>query len=137
MEKATILIIDEDEAHLNEYVRKLQKLNYKVVVLDNPSLALDTFESEEPQLILLEWNLKEKDGFDFLTELRAHTDYKDIPVIVFSGSPTKEAVEKSIMLGVKDFIVKKQVTLAELSERIKQHLATFSGNLTEEPDPMS
>lgn len=76
-------------------------------------------ELPRPDLILLDLNMPRKDGREVLKELKEHSDFKRIPVVVLTTSKAEEDVLRTYDLGVNSFITK-PVTFEELVEVIKQ-----------------
>jgi CheY-like chemotaxis protein len=61
-----------------------------------------------PWLILLDLNMPRKDGRNALLELRAHSEWRHIPIVVFSDSSQPQDIQTAENLGAYDFITKPQ-----------------------------
>lgn len=72
-----------------------------------------------PALILLDLKMPLKDGFEVLKELKAHPDYKTIPVVVLTTSINSDDAKKALDLGANDFIVK-PVEFSEFVRKVGQ-----------------
>lgn len=59
-----------------------------------------------PRIILLDKHVPAGDGVDVLQQLKEHPDYKQIPVIIVSGTAAPEDVKRSYELNVSSYIVK-------------------------------
>jgi CheY-like chemotaxis protein len=59
-----------------------------------------------PGVILLDLNMPKKDGREALKEIKANSDLKDIPIVVFTTSKAEEDIYRSYKLGVNSFITK-------------------------------
>lgn len=68
---------------------------------------------EQPCIILLDLNMPRKDGREALRDLKAHPQFKKIPVIVFTTSESEEDVSIAYSLGANSFI-RKPVNFEEL-----------------------
>ncbi|MEX0830939.1 MAG: response regulator [Nitrospirales bacterium] len=72
-----------------------------------------------PWLILLDLNMPRKDGRKALLELRAHSEWRHIPIVVFSNSTQPQDIQSAETLGAYDFITKPQ-TFIEYQHIIKE-----------------
>ena len=70
-------------------------------------------------MIVLDLLLTGVDGFEFLEKIRASEDWKDIPVIVFSNLSEEKDIKRAQDLGVKEYMIKANFTLDELTNKIK------------------
>lgn len=59
-----------------------------------------------PSLILLDKNVPSGNGFDVLRELKAHSAFQKIPVVMISGSAHQKEIDESYRLGASSYIVK-------------------------------
>ena len=91
MEKKRILIID-DESSLTQLCKMfLETMGDFTVCEENRGLtAWATAREFRPDLILLDCNLPDKNGFEIAAELQADTELQAIPVVFFTGSVSKE-----------------------------------------------
>lgn len=122
-----ILMADDDEDDILLTRKALQKgklLNPLHTVRDGEELLdyllhrgeyADEEEAPRPGVILLDLNMPRKDGREALKEIKAHTDLKDIPIVVFTTSKAEEDIYRSYKLGVNSFITK-PVTFENLIE---------------------
>jgi len=62
--------------------------------------------SPRPDLILLDWNLPKKNGFELLSDLKREERLRSIPVVMFSTSSSRAAREVSLELGARDYVTK-------------------------------
>jgi CheY-like chemotaxis protein len=63
-------------------------------------------ESPRPDLILLDLNMPRKDGREALKEIRAHSELRRVPVVVFTTSRADTDIERVYELGANSFITK-------------------------------
>lgn len=81
----TILVV-EDEADIREMVsRMLKREGWKTSTAANGKEALDYMEQETPGLILLDLMMPEMDGFEFITNIKVHPVWREIPIIVLTA----------------------------------------------------
>lgn len=84
-ESHLVMVVEDDPATRDMICRMLLKSGWKVVAAENGKVALKIMEENQPELILLDLMMPEMDGFEFITHLRQHQEWKDIPVIVLTA----------------------------------------------------
>ena len=85
--------------------------------------ALKKIRSEEPDMVLLDLIMPEKNGFEVLEEMKKDKALKNIPVIVLSNLGQESDVDQGKKLGAVDYLIKSNVSIKEVIEVIKLHLA--------------
>ncbi len=122
MENIKILVVEDDSFLLQMYATKLATENFKVLTAINGQDALRVAEEKKPDLILLDLNLPEVDGFTVLEELKTQPDTKDIPVVVLTNFAQKEDIDRCLKLGAVDYLIKAHFVPSEVVEKIKKIL---------------
>lgn len=117
-----ILIAEDDKFLASAYRVKLTKAGFEVKIASDGNEALEILKTFTPDLILLDLMMPIKDGFATLQDLKANDLWKNIPVIVASNLGQKEDMDKSRLLGATDFIVKSDLSLDALIEKINKLL---------------
>ncbi len=114
----TVLYVEDEEndALLMEMAFKSQGLQGGYRTVNNGQMAIDylsgvgTFAQRDrypfPGLVLLDLNLPEVHGFEVLKWIRAHSDFRELPVVVFSSSLREDDKTKAQELEANDFISK-------------------------------
>ncbi len=80
-----VLVVDDDADLRRRLCRLLEQDGYKVVEAEHGREALALLSDMAPGLILLDLMMPEMDGFEFVTELRRHEAWREIPVIVITA----------------------------------------------------
>ena len=117
-----ILLVEDDETLSETYLQRFVAEVFEVRRVLNGEEALSTALSFKPDLILLDIMMPKLDGFDVIDILRNTPDTVNIRVVVLSALSQQEDIEKAKALGADDYLVKSQVVLADIVERVKQHL---------------
>jgi len=116
----TIFVVDDNDVNLS-VVKEALKGHYKVMTLPSAAKMFSLLEKLTPDLILLDIEMPEIDGFKALRLLKNNETQKDIPVI-FLTSMTDAAIEaKGFEMGAIDFITK-PFSEPVLLNRMKTHL---------------
>lgn len=117
----SILVVDDTRANLRLLVGILVEHHYKVRPASNGRLALSTAQAEPPDLILLDIQMPEMDGYEVCRVLKADERTRDIPVIFISAlSETVDKV-KGFALGGVDYVTK-PFQVEEVLARVETHL---------------
>ena len=117
MEKL-ILIVDDSRTNLF-IARNMLSADYQVVTLSSAKKMFSLLEKIKPDLILLDIEMPEMDGFEALKLLKA--DRPDIPVIFLTVMNDPEMEARSLRLGAVDFLYK-PLSKTTLLERIRPHI---------------
>ncbi|MDR2558412.1 MAG: response regulator [Oscillospiraceae bacterium] len=116
----TIFVVDDIDTNL-AMANEALKEHYRVMTLPSAAKMFKLLEKIKPDLILLDIEMPEMDGFEALKRLKENNSQADIPVI-FLTSMTDNTVEvRGFQLGVVDFVIKPFSTPV-LINRIKTHL---------------
>ncbi len=121
-EAKKILVTEDDKFLVNVLLSKLSKEGFEVIHAFDGEEALAKVREKKPDLILLDLILPVKDGFDVLKELKENETTKNIPVIILSNLGQDEDVKRGQDLGADDYLIKTNLSLKEVVEKIKEHL---------------
>jgi len=110
-----ILLVEDNasDVMLTEYALGETYIPYQLHLLKNGNEVIEYLRREppfaaapQPDLILLDLNMPEKDGFEVMTELRREAIFAAIPIIILSGAQDISAVLKSEHLWLSDCLPK-------------------------------
>ena len=116
--KKTIFVVDDNDTNLAMAEKALQD-HYRVITLPSAAKMFKFLEKTTPDLILLDIEMPEMDGFEALSRLKESKT--DIPVIFLTSLLDAEVEVNGFKLGVIDFITK-PFSAPVLVNRIKTHL---------------
>jgi len=105
--RPTILVIDDD-IDLQKLIRTYFVLEGFVVraALKRDDVPIAFRMAPRPDLVLLDVNLPDANGFDILARMRQHPLLKNTPVIMLTGETTREAVLRGLDLGADGYVTK-------------------------------
>lgn len=118
--KMKILAIDDMPDVLNT-IKSVLKNTYNVYGVTNHMAALKFLTSNSADLILLDIEMPDMNGFALLSIIRKIEVYKNTPVLFLTGSVSVENVKKSVEAGGNDFI-KKPVDVSILLGKVQKHI---------------
>jgi CheY-like chemotaxis protein len=124
--KIRILMVDDDSEFTDLMQLNLEKRGYVVRVLNNPLNVVKEGREFEPDVILLDFIMKELDGGEVLSTLKRNPNLFKIPVIMISAlAATKdsEGEESKPKAGGPSSVIPKPVDLDLLVDRIEKSVA--------------
>ena len=119
MNKAKILVIEDDEFLRELIVQKLIKEEYEVSGAVDGKEGIKKIQEKKPDLILLDLIMPGINGFEVLQTIKNDPILFSIPVIILSNLGQKEEIQKGLRMGAKDFLVKAHFTPKEIVNKIK------------------
>jgi len=116
-----ILAVDDDQV-MTTYLRMaLGPYGYDVVGCHSASRVMEAIGREQPDLILLDVRMPEKDGYQVCQEIREQKKDRYVPIVFLSAACSLDERVKGLTVGADDF-VKKPFEAPELAARIKAHI---------------
>ena len=126
-ERATILVVDDTPDNLS-LMSALLKDTYKVKVANSGDKALKYVQGDsKPDLILLDIMMPGLSGYDVITELKAKSETRDIPVIFLTAMSAAEDEKKGLEMGAADYITKPispPIVLARVKTQLENKAAS-------------
>ncbi|MFA6253135.1 MAG: response regulator [Patescibacteria group bacterium] len=122
MPNPKILFVDDDNFLRKVYEAELKEKNFEVVLASDGEEGLEKAQLEDPDLIILDMIMPKKSGFEVLTELQRNPKTRNIPVIILSNLGQEDDKKKGIDLGAVDYLIKDNITLGILVDKINQYL---------------
>jgi len=120
--KKRILLVEDDQALAKVYVSRLELEGFEVKHVPNGEVALSTALEFKPDLIVLDAMMPQISGFDVLDILRNTPETMNVRVIMLTALSQAKDKEMAEKLGADDYLVKSQVVIGDVVERIKHHL---------------
>jgi CheY-like chemotaxis protein len=126
-----VLLIEDDEATRQVLRRAIAKDGWSVMVAENGRVGLEQVQEHMPSLILLDLMMPEMDGFEFLAKLRAHEEWRKIPVVVVTAKELTEH-ERSLLNGDVEKVLRKgSYGKDELLHEVRTIISHLSGQPAE------
>ncbi len=119
--RGNILIVDDTPANLTLLTGMLKGKGHRVRPVPGGKLALKAVESEPPDLVLLDINMPEMDGYEVCGWLKQDIRFRDIPVIFISALTEALDKVKAFGTGGVDYITK-PFQFEEVEARVETHL---------------
>jgi CheY-like chemotaxis protein len=121
--KAKVLIVD-DQPQMRAFLRAaLKTLPVQIMDLDNGFEAMALVETEQPDLLLIDYLMPGLDGITFCQDLRRRTDLKPIKTVLITGETTPALLLEAVNHKTVDAALAKPVDVHELQQLVKRLLA--------------
>ncbi len=117
-----ILLVEDDDALASVYLSRLQIEGFDVRRVANGEEALAVTLNYRPDLILLDVMMPKVSGFDVLDILRNTPEIANTKIIMLTALSQDSDKDRAEALGADDYLVKSQVVIADVIDRIKHHL---------------
>jgi len=117
-----ILLVEDDDALASVYLVRLQAEGFDVRRVANGEDALAAAISYRPDLVLLDVMMPKVSGFDVLDILRNTPETANLKIIMLTALSQESDKQRAMALGVDDYLVKSQVVITDVIDRIKFHL---------------
>ena len=124
--KPTILLVDDDPGIMTAVKQALVSHGYQMITARDGEEALEVFEREPPELILLDLVMPRRGGLEVCQRIR---ELSSIPIIVLSIKGSEADIVSVLDLGADDYLVK-PFRLAELLARVRAVLRRSSTAIT-------
>lgn len=120
---ANILIVEPDRMLAQSYYQALTEAGHQVMVAPGAQTAIMAADRQMPDLIIVELQLVEHSGIEFLYELRSYPEWQAIPVILNTFVPPAEFNDSVGLinqeLGVKEYLYKPRTSLKQLIQTVQ------------------
>src|SRR5450755_3953225 len=103
---ARLLVVDDNKVNRLLLTRSLELQGHSVASAENGRVALEMLQHESFDLLLLDMEMPEMDGFQVLEQLVHDPHLRDLPVIVTSSLEGVDHVVRCIELGAADYLMK-------------------------------
>lgn len=117
-----ILLVEDDDALASVYTTRFDAEGFMVKRVPNGEDALAATLEFRPDIILLDVMMPKVSGFDVLDILRNTPDTANIRVIMLTALSQDSDRQRAKDLGVDDYLVKSQVVIADVVDKVRQHL---------------
>lgn len=124
--KKRILLVEDDAALSAVYKSRLELEGFDTREVANGEDALSAALDYKPDLIVLDAMMPKISGFDVLDILRNTPETTNIKIVMLTALSQPKDKERAEGLGVDDYLVKSQVVIGDVVERVKYHLGMTS-----------
>jgi len=123
MSGITVLVIDDDASIHRAVERRLEGVVDQVLKADSPTKGLQIAIQDKPDVILLDVNMPQIDGFKVCRHLQENPTTHDIPILFLTADDNPDNLAKALDAGASDYI-SKPFNAVELEARVRVALRT-------------
>src|SRR3990172_5186995 len=103
----SVLVIDDSRAMRAVLGQILRQMGYEVVEAANGREAIDRLNAVgKPQFVLVDWNMPEMNGLDFIRAVRDETQHRDLPIMMVTTETETSQVVKALAAGANEYVMK-------------------------------
>lgn len=117
-----VLFVEDDDALAGVYLVRLQAEGFEVRRVSNGEEALAAATEYKPDLVLLDVMMPKVSGFDVLDILRNTPETANLKVVMLTALSQEADRKRAQELGVDDYLVKSQVVITDVIDRLKHHM---------------
>ncbi len=123
LKDSSIMIVDDEPIMLDIVQALLEDEGYENFVrVDKSTQAIDLLKEKDPDMVLLDLDMPDVNGFEVLESIREIEEYRFLPVIILTASEEAGNKLKALELGATDFL-SKPVDSSELALRVRNTLS--------------
>jgi two-component system cell cycle response regulator DivK len=119
--KGTILYVEDNPDNRNLIRRVLNSEGYSVVEAINGKQATEKLESNHVDLILMDINMPDMDGYTLTAKIKAIQKYSNIPIVAVTANVMRGDREKSLEAGCDGYI-QKPIDIDTLAQQIERFI---------------
>ncbi|HEY7453760.1 MAG TPA: adenylate/guanylate cyclase domain-containing protein [Thermoleophilaceae bacterium] len=105
-ERGALLVVDDNRVNRLLVARTLEQLGHRVAFAENGRQALEALRTQPADLVLLDIEMPELNGYETLEALRADPRLRDIPVVMMSSVEEIDSVARCVEMGAEDYLFK-------------------------------
>lgn len=117
-----ILLVEDDDSLASVYQTRLEAEGFIIKRVPNGEEALAAALEFRPDLILLDVMMPKVSGFDVLDILRNTPETANLKIIMLTALSQESDKEKARNLGVDDYLVKSQVVISDVVQKVKERV---------------
>ena len=123
-QRLKIIGIDDSQVNLKllEYTLK-QSEGYDLLTADSAEHGLRLADQHQPDIIIVDINMPDMDGYEVLRRLRAQDKFKTTPIIALTASAMTDEIQRGLQAGFADYITK-PFDIVELKKKLQRMKST-------------
>ncbi|MVN22391.1 response regulator [Mucilaginibacter arboris] len=106
LKNKTVLIADDDVRNIFSLTKSLEKYKMNIVTATNGREAFEQLEQHRVDIVLMDMMMPEMDGYESISKIRQHPDFKNLPVIAVTAKVMPQDRDACIKAGASDYISK-------------------------------
>ncbi|MCC6499035.1 MAG: response regulator [Anaerolineales bacterium] len=120
--KGTILYVEDNPDNRMLVRRVLLSEDYSLLEATSAGQAMSVLESNRPDLILMDINMPDMDGYTLTSQIKSMSGFEGIPIIAITANVMRGDREKTLQAGCDGYI-QKPIDIDQLTREIEKFLA--------------
>ena len=120
-----ILVVEDNAENLDSLARRLERRGFEVLLAADGKIGVATAKAEKPDLILMDMNMPEVDGWEATRQIKADPGLAAVPVIALTAHAMSGDKERALEAGCTDYHTK-PIEFPKLLAQIESLLQTKS-----------
>lgn len=117
----TILYVEDDPNNRTLIRRILGAEGFTVHEAANASIAMETLKSLKPDLILMDINMPDVDGYTLTAKIRALPEMRSVPIVALTANVMKGDMERSLQAGCDGYI-QKPIDIDSIADQVQRFM---------------
>ena len=124
-----ILIIEDNESYLTIISQKLSIEKYEVITAQDGQEGIQKVTDNQPDIVLIDLLLPKMNGIEVIEKIRENNAGRTLPLIILTNiNPDDEILQKITENKPAYYLIKPEVTLDDIAEKIKNVLQVSQSN---------
>ncbi len=121
-----ILIVEDNEENRDSLTRRLERRGFEIIIAVDGRAGVETAVAEKPDLVLMDMNMPEMDGWEATRQIKAIPELAGVPVIALTAHAMTGDRERAIEAGCVDYHTK-PIEFPKLLAQIEAFLQPKAG----------
>jgi DNA-binding response OmpR family regulator len=120
--KPKVLFIEDDMTLSSLFTMRMTREGFEVLNVNDGETALQQAKEYRPDLVVVDLMMPNLSGYDVIDILRNTMETSTTKIVVLSALSQPEDIDKAKKLGADDYIVKSQMVVDDIMDRLREHL---------------
>ncbi|MGI9223690.1 MAG: two-component system response regulator [Woeseiaceae bacterium] len=116
--KPVVLVVDDDAATRYVLASTLGPEGFSVIEAEGGQAAIDSFGAAQPDIVLMDVEMPETDGYKACEAIRSDDNGTDVPIVMVTGHDDPQSIDRAFAVGATDFI-SKPINWSLISHRLR------------------
>ncbi|MGC8742836.1 MAG: response regulator [Verrucomicrobiia bacterium] len=101
-----VLVVDDSKVTRGMIGRILREFGFEIVEASNGLEAIEKVQAEQPELTLVDWNMPEMNGYEFIKAIRAEPQYDNMKIMMVTTESDIDQMTAALEAGANEYVMK-------------------------------
>jgi len=101
-----VLVVDDSKVTRGMIGRILREFGFEIVEASNGLEAIEKVQVEQPELTLVDWNMPEMNGYEFIKAIRAEPQYDNMKIMMVTTESDIDQMTAALEAGANEYVMK-------------------------------